>query len=84
MQGGTTTEVGFQVFIHLIRFPIKHWFLYEPRGCHVKLSQCSRATPLPVSSETPYSYSKSRVNLAFNLVLFDYPLIAFTWITVHY
>jgi len=55
MQGGTTTGVGFQVFIHLIPLPIKHWFIHEPRGLHVKLSQCSRATPRPRSSVTPYS-----------------------------
>ena len=78
MQGGATTGVGFQVFIHLIPFPINHWFILEPRGCHVKLSQCSRATPPSLSSVTPYSYSKSRVNLDFNLVLLDYPLTAFT------
>jgi hypothetical protein len=76
MQVGTTTEVGFQVFIHLIPFPIKHWFIHEPRGCHVKLSQCSRTTPRPLSSVTPYPYSKSQVNLDFNLVLLDYPLTA--------
>jgi hypothetical protein len=50
MQGGTTKEVGFQVFIPLTRFPIKHWLQYEPRDCHVKLLQCSRATPRLLSS----------------------------------
>jgi hypothetical protein len=66
------------VFIHLIRFPVKHWFLHELRGCHVKLSQCSRAAPRPLLSVNPYSYRKSRANLNYNLVLFYYTLTAFT------